>query len=84
MPERYEKLDGFRGVTMLSMAAYHTLWDLNYMYGTKMHWYQTMPGFLWERSICMSFILLSGFFRYLVVCLVILQAWLYLTNYVNR
>ena len=27
---------------------------------------------------------LSGFFRYLVVCLVILQAWLYLTNYVNR
>ncbi|HEY9575503.1 MAG TPA: low temperature requirement protein A [Lachnospiraceae bacterium] len=27
---------------------------------------------------------LSGFFRYLVVCLVILQAWLYLTNYINR
>ncbi len=27
---------------------------------------------------------LSGFFRYLVVCFVILQAWLYLTNYVNR
>ena len=27
---------------------------------------------------------LFGFFRYLIVCLVILQAWLYLTNYVNR
>ncbi len=27
---------------------------------------------------------LFGFFRYLVVCFVILQAWLYLTNYVNR
>ena len=27
---------------------------------------------------------LPGFFRYLVVCFVILQAWLYLTNYVNR
>lgn len=27
---------------------------------------------------------LAGFFRYLVVCFVILQAWLYLTNYVNR
>ncbi|MCI6674725.1 MAG: low temperature requirement protein A [Spirochaetaceae bacterium] len=26
----------------------------------------------------------AGFFRYLVVCFVILQAWLYLTNYVNR
>ena len=26
----------------------------------------------------------SGFFRYFVVCFVILQAWLYLTNYVNR
>ena len=61
MPERYEKLDGFRGVTMLSMAAYHTLWDLNYMYGAQMHWYQTMPGVIWERSICISFILLSGF-----------------------
>lgn len=27
---------------------------------------------------------LPSFFRYLVVCFVILQAWLYLTNYVNR
>ena len=26
----------------------------------------------------------DGLFRYLVVCFVILQAWLYLTNYVNR
>ena len=26
----------------------------------------------------------SGFLRYIVVCFVILQAWLYLTNYVNR
>ncbi len=27
---------------------------------------------------------LSGFAQYIVVCFVILQAWLYLTNYVNR
>ena len=27
---------------------------------------------------------LSRFFRYLIVSFVILQAWLYLTNYVNR
>ena len=27
---------------------------------------------------------LSGFFSYLVISFVILQAWLYLTNYVNR
>lgn len=27
---------------------------------------------------------LSGFLRYIVVCFVILQGWLYLTNYVNR
>lgn len=27
---------------------------------------------------------LSGFLRYIVSCFVILQAWLYLTNYVNR
>ena len=25
----------------------------------------------------------AGFFRYLVVCFVILQAWLYLTNYLS-
>ena len=61
MRERYEKLDGYRGITMLSMAAYHTLWDLNYMYGMPMPWYQTLPGFIWERTICCSFILLSGF-----------------------
>ena len=27
---------------------------------------------------------LSEFFRYLVACFVILQAWLYMTNYINR
>ena len=27
---------------------------------------------------------MAGFLRYIVICFVILQAWLYLTNYVNR
>lgn len=27
---------------------------------------------------------LSGFLRYIVICLVVLQAWLYMTNYINR
>ncbi len=58
---RYRSLDILRGVTLLSMILYHTLWDLVYLYGLNAPWYPAAPGYIWQQSICWTFILLSGF-----------------------
>ena len=46
---------------MISMVAYHTMWDLVYLYGMKAEWYHGDMAFVWQQSICWSFILLAGF-----------------------
>lgn len=59
--KRYEYLDVLRGITLISMIAYHAMWDIVYIAGAKISWYGEMPGHLWQQSICWTFILLSGF-----------------------
>ena len=54
-------LDALRGATLISMAAYHGMWDLVYLFGLRAGWYTGSPGYLWQQSICWCFILLSGF-----------------------
>ncbi len=58
---RLPLLDTVRGLTMISMIAYHGCWDIVYLLGYKWSWYTDTPGFLWQQSICWTFILLSGF-----------------------
>lgn len=61
MRERYHLLDGLRGLTLLSMIAYHGMFDLVEIYGISVSWFWKTPGYLWQQSICWTFILLSGF-----------------------
>ena len=58
---RYAGLDTIRGITLLSMIAYHASWDLVYLYGVNWLWYRSFGAYLWQQSICWTFILLSGF-----------------------
>ena len=58
---RYHLLDGIRGVVLLSMIAYHFSWNMVYMYGAKWSWYRSIGAYIWQQSICWTFILLSGF-----------------------
>lgn len=58
---RYALLDGIRGITLLSMILYHGAWDLVYIYGVKWDWYRSAGAYVWQQSICWTFILLSGF-----------------------
>ena len=58
---RLEGLDTIRGITILSMIIYHACWDLIFLFGKNIPGYTGMGGYLWQRSICWSFILLSGF-----------------------
>ena len=59
---RYSTLDTIRGFAVLSMVLYHILWDLVYLFFyNKLAWFQSTGGYLWQQSICWTFILLSGF-----------------------
>ncbi len=58
---RLTGLDTIRGITLLSMILYHTCWDLVFLFGKRIPGY-TGPGrYVWQQSICWTFILLSGF-----------------------
>ncbi|MDO4315503.1 MAG: heparan-alpha-glucosaminide N-acetyltransferase domain-containing protein [Oscillospiraceae bacterium] len=58
---RWAGLDTLRGVTIVSMIAYHACWDLVYLFGLDWPWYHGAGAYLWQQSICWTFILLSGF-----------------------
>jgi len=59
--KRYEKLDGIRGIALLNMIAYHTAWDLVYLYQVDWNWYRSEGAYIWQQGICWTFIFLSGF-----------------------
>lgn len=59
--KRYERLDDIRGITLCSMILFHAVWDLVYIFGVDWRWFYTDIAYLWQQSICWSFILLSGF-----------------------
>ena len=58
---RHHGLDTLRGVTLISMMAYHACWDLVYIFGMDWSWYGSFGAYLWQQSICWTFILLSGY-----------------------
>lgn len=59
-PARVRVLDFLRGFSVLSMIAYHTMFDIVYMFGVDIGWYKGTPGYIWQQSICWVFILVSG------------------------
>ena len=61
MKQRYFWIDNIRAIAMISMILYHGAWDLVYLYGKDWQWYYGDFAFLWQQSICWTFILLSGF-----------------------
>lgn len=58
---RYALLDVIRGITLFSMILYHGAWDLVYLYGIRWNWYLGTGAYIWQQSICWTFIFLSGF-----------------------
>ena len=59
--KRYELLDTIRGMVLISMIIYHACWNLVYIYGVDWGWYRSKGAYIWQQSICWTFILLSGF-----------------------
>ena len=59
--KRLHLLDALRGLTLISMIRYHAMWNLVHLYGIDGAWYTGPGGYVWQQSICWTFILLSGF-----------------------
>lgn len=43
------------------MITYYFLWDLVYLYNADIPWYKSHGAYIWQQSICWTFILLAGF-----------------------
>lgn len=43
------------------MILYHAIWDLVYIFGIEIPWYESDIAYVWQQSICWTFIMLSGF-----------------------
>lgn len=59
--QRYHLLDSLRAFALLNMIAYHAMYDIVYIFGVRINWYMTDIGDAWQKTICYTFILLSGF-----------------------
>ena len=59
--KRFPLLDSIRGTVLISMILYHVTWNFVYIYGMEWSWYRSKAAYLWQQSICWTFILLSGF-----------------------
>jgi len=59
--KRYALLDTIRGFILINMLIYHGIWDIVYIFGQNWTWYRSTASYIWQQSICFSFILLSGF-----------------------
>lgn len=62
MNRRYDLIDSIRGLAIISMIGFHACWIMNY-FGiliTTERLYSTIFT-VWERSICIPFILIAGF-----------------------
>lgn len=58
---RLHILDTIRGIALISMILFHTSWDLSYIYGIEILQKLDYFAFIWQQSICIAFIFLSGF-----------------------
>ncbi len=58
--KRNHIIDAYRGFTMVSMILYHSCYDYFIVFGRNYDFLRSKSAFLWQQSICISFILVSG------------------------
>lgn len=58
--KRYYLIDSIRGFALVNMVAFHLLYDLFQIYGLNSGWYFEPLTAVWERFICVTFVLVSG------------------------
>ena len=59
-PRRYHTIDAIRAAAVISMVLYHLYYDIFCLFGGHPEYCFLTPIYLWERSICITFIVISG------------------------
>ncbi len=57
---RYYLIDSLRGFALINMLAFHLLYDIFVIFGHEGGWFFQPLAVVWERFICVSFIVISG------------------------
>ncbi|MDO5063099.1 MAG: heparan-alpha-glucosaminide N-acetyltransferase domain-containing protein [Peptostreptococcaceae bacterium] len=57
---RINYLDFFRGISIINMIIYHTLYDLKYIFHQSMDFFDIHSWFYYQQYIVISFIFISG------------------------
>lgn len=60
LARRYYSIDMIRGITVISMVLYHLLYDLKYMFFLNMGFFSIENSYIWQQSICITFIVIAG------------------------
>ena len=58
--KRAAVLDILKSLAIVNMVAYHTLYDVVYIFGVPVAFMGTRGSFVWQQAICWTFILVSG------------------------
>lgn len=61
--KRIATIDTLRGFAILNVIVYHTLWDLDNLFGFNLLWFHSEPIYIWQQCGSSLFIFLSGFCR---------------------
>lgn len=61
MKKRFYAIDAIRGFALVNMVLFHFLYDVFVVFGKDPFWYLRPNVYLWQQSICWTFILVSGF-----------------------
>lgn len=57
---RYHLIDSIRGLTIINMVIFHFMYDIFVVYGNNSDWNNSISIHLWQRTICITMILISG------------------------
>jgi len=60
MKTRYESLDLLRGIAIIGMVLFHTLFDLCFIFGVNIPFFNVKVMLYWQSIVCIIFMLISG------------------------
>ena len=60
MKERYNYIDFIRGFAIINMILFHLFYDLVYIFGENLPFFESRGASIWQNMIAMTFIITSG------------------------